>query len=97
MKDFSTKIFAELMKVPAGRLTTYGRLAEQAGYPQAARAVGNTLNKNEHPVVVPCHRVVRSDGSVGGYAFGVEKKIELLRAEGIEIEDGKVLDLKRYL
>ncbi len=79
-------------------MTTYGIIAtELHGSVRAARAVGQALANNPMPVVIPCHRVVRSDGSVGGYCHGINKKIELLIAEGIEIEHGRVKNLEKVL
>lgn len=75
-------------KIPRGRVTTYSALARALGRPGAARAVGNALNKNPHLGAVPCHRVVRSDGRVGGYARGAKKKAALLRAEGVIMRGG---------
>lgn len=85
----------ELLKlIPKGKVTTYAAIA-QALNSKAYRAVGQAMNKNPHPVVVPCHRVVASTGALHGYAYGLEKKQELLESEGIEIKDGRI-DLKRF-
>ena len=85
-------------QIPKGKLMTYGEIArELTGSVRAARAVGQAVAKNQYPVVVPCHRVVRSDGDVGGYSLGVEKKIRLLSAEGVEIREGKVVNLRETL
>lgn len=81
--------------MPEGKVTTYGALAAAIGRPGAARAVGNALHANPDPVTVPCHRVVRSDGALGGYAWGGRRKAALLAAEGVAIERGKV-DLVRF-
>lgn len=70
-------------------MATYGQIARTLGKPRAARAVGNALNKNIFSDV-PCHRVVRADGSVGGYVWGTGEKINALRREGIYIENGRV-------
>ncbi len=79
-------------------MATYGIIAtELKGSVRAARAVGRALAVNPMPVVIPCHRVVCSDGRVGGYSKGIARKIELLTAEGIEIEDGKVKNLEKVL
>lgn len=96
-ESFTGKIYAVLKQIPRGKVMTYQGLSKKAGFPRAARAAGNALHKNEHPIVVPCHRVVRSDGAIGGYALGTPKKIELLKAEGIEIRSGKIVDLSSYL
>jgi methylated-DNA-[protein]-cysteine S-methyltransferase len=70
-------------KVPFGRTTTYGELAGKIGHPKAARAVGNALGSNPIPIVVPCHRVLRTGGALGGYAGGLARKKQLLRLEGV--------------
>jgi len=85
-------------QIPKGKLMTYGEIArELTGSVRAARAVGQAVAKNPYPVVVPCHRVVRSDGGIGGYGSGVEKKIKLLSEEGVEIKGRKVLNLEQRL
>ncbi|HUG96330.1 MAG TPA: MGMT family protein [Nitrososphaera sp.] len=76
-------VYEILARIPEGRVTTYGDIARALGHPTASRAVGRILNKNPNPVVVPCHRVVMSDGNIGGYAFGKAKKKELLKKEGV--------------
>ncbi|VVB61677.1 Methylated-DNA--protein-cysteine methyltransferase [uncultured archaeon] len=92
---FSSRVLELIKKIPKGRLSTYGDIAKALGNPKAARAAGNALNKNPHPVTVPCHRVVRSDGAVGGYAFGQKEKTRLLESEGIRIICGKVADFDK--
>jgi methylated-DNA-[protein]-cysteine S-methyltransferase len=79
---FQQLVLAELRRVPYGSTATYGGLAKRIGKPQAARAVGGALNKNPVPIVVPCHRVVGSTGSLVGYAGGLERKRQLLALEG---------------
>ena len=76
-------------------MTTYGDIARALNC-KAYQAVGTAMNKNPHPIVVPCHRVISADGGIGGYAYGAEKKIELLESEGVEIRNSKI-DLKRFL
>ncbi len=85
-------VYALSKQIPKGKVTTYKALAEAAGNPKAARAVGRILNKNKNLIIIPCHRVIRSDRSVGGYAAGIEKKIKLLRKEGVEIKNEKVAE-----
>jgi methylated-DNA-[protein]-cysteine S-methyltransferase len=87
----------KIKEITRGRVSTYAAIALSLGRPKATRAVGNALNKNPDAPVVPCHRVVCSDGRIGGYALGVEKKIELLKSEGIEIVNGRVKDFKEKL
>lgn len=76
-------IYDLLLKIPAGRVTTYGDLAKAVGNPSASRVIGRILGENPNPIRVPCHRVVMSDGQVGGYAYGTSKKKQLLEDEGI--------------
>ena len=77
--------------VPRDYVTTYGRLARQVGASRASRAAGRALATNPFPIVIPCHRAVRSDGSLGGYQGGVEMKARLLEMEGVQVERGRVL------
>ena len=88
------KIYKKLLKVPEGKITTYGELAKAVGLINGQRAVGKIMNKNPYPGIIPCHRVVKADGKVGGYAYGEEIKINMLEKEGIKIKDGKILDLE---
>lgn len=94
-KSFQVLVFAKTKLIPRGKVSTYKLLTKAIGRPRAARAVGNALNKNRDPKV-PCHRVVRSDGAVGGFRRGVAAKIKILRKEGIKIINGKV-SLEKYL
>ena len=80
--DFQQHVLRELARVPFGQVTTYGALAAKIGKPRAARAVGGALNRNPVPIVLPCHRVVGSTGSLVGYAGGLDRKEALLRLEG---------------
>ncbi len=91
------KILALVAKIPPGRLMTYASLAKAAGMPKAIRYMGTILGSNELLVTIPCHRVVRSDGTLGGYAGGIKKKIGLLRAENIEVINNRVVSLPSYL
>jgi methylated-DNA-[protein]-cysteine S-methyltransferase len=81
-KDFGRTVLEELGRVPFGEVTTYGALAAKVGKPRAARAVGTIMNRNPIPIVLPCHRVVGANGSLVGYAGGLERKQALLRLEG---------------
>ena len=81
-RDFGRTVLEELGRVPFGEVTTYGALAVKAGKPRAARAVGTIMNRNPVPIVLPCHRVVGANGSLVGYAGGLERKETLLRLEG---------------
>lgn len=95
-KNFSQRCYKLLCQVPKGQVTTYKDLALKLNS-KAYRAVGNAMNRNPDAPKVPCHRVIKSNGEVGGYAHGTEKKIKILRKEGIEIKDGRVVNLKRFL
>lgn len=86
------KIYKKLLEVPEGKITTYGELAKAVGLKNGQRAVGRIMNKNPYPVIIPCHRVVKSDGKVGGYGYGQDVKINMLTKEGIKIKDDKILD-----
>ena len=88
--SFNQKVWALTARVPAGRVTTYGRIAEALGT-KAYRAVGNALNRNPYAPAVPCHRVVGSNGSLTGFAGGIEKKRQLLAREGVRLRDGRVV------
>jgi methylated-DNA-[protein]-cysteine S-methyltransferase len=79
----ASDVYDILLRIPAGKITTYGDIAKALDHPSASRAIGRILNKNPNPVVVPCHRVVMSDGRIGGYAFGRARKKELLAKEGL--------------
>ena len=87
-------IYKLLIKIPAGKASTYGDLAKVLGNPSASREVGRILGKNPNPIVVPCHRVVMSDGRLGGYAYGSTRKRELLEKEGISFTDEIISDFK---
>ena len=82
-------MYSAVKNIPKGRVATYGEIARAAGVPGAARAVGNALNKNIF-ADVPCHRVVRSDGTIGGYAWGTAEKIKVLMSEGVDINNGYI-------
>lgn len=96
--DSPTKrIYEAVRKIPAGKVATYGQVARLAGNPRMSRAVGNALHKNPEPGVIPCHRVVDSQGRLAGaFAFGGKNvQAELLAAEGVTVVDGRV-DLTKY-
>lgn len=80
---FQKCVWLELLKIPKGKIVSYAELARRIGKPRAVRAVGSAVGKNPFAPAVPCHRVVRSDGSLGGYSGpgGVRRKAELLKIE----------------
>ena len=96
MAKFQASVLELVSKVPRGKVTTYKELARALGKPRAWRAVANALARNPYPIKIPCHRVVRSDGKIGGYKLGTKQKAKLLAAENIEIQNGKIL-LSKYL
>ncbi|MEP7162432.1 MAG: MGMT family protein [Candidatus Moraniibacteriota bacterium] len=93
MLSFAERVYRVVAKIPKGSVMTYGGVAKRAGFPGAARAVGTVMKENPDPKRVPCHRVVRSDGRVGEYAFGGKtKKIARLKAEGVSVTaTGRIL------
>ncbi len=82
LTPFQRKVLKIVKTIPSGEVRTYKWVAERMGSPEAARAVGQVLRKNPYPEVIPCHRVIRSDGRLGGYAKGIQKKRRLLKEEG---------------
>ncbi len=84
---FQKKVWTALCKIPAGKTLTYAELARKIGKPKAVRAVGNAVGKNPFAPAVPCHRIVRSDGTLGGYSGkgGIKTKIKLLKREGVTL------------
>jgi len=82
--EFQRRALTMLRRVPPGAVVTYQGLAAATGAANAQRAIGNTMASNPIPIFVPCHRVIRSDGSLGNYGGGIERKILLLRNEGFE-------------
>ena len=86
---FNQKVWALTSRIPAGKVTTYGHIAK-ALKTKAYRAVGNAMNRNPYAPKVPCHRVVGSNGSLTGYAYGLDKKRAILKSEGVEIKGDKV-------
>lgn len=87
--SFQKRVWSELIKIPYGRVKSYGKIAEELGNPRAARAVGVANNRNPVPILVPCHRVVGRDGSLVGYGGGLEIKKFLLELEGVKISGGR--------
>jgi methylated-DNA-[protein]-cysteine S-methyltransferase len=90
-------VYKKLLKVPKGKITTYGELAKAVGLKNGQRAIGRIMNKNPFPVIIPCHRVVNSNGKIGGYAYGQDVKNKMLTKEGIEIQNGKILDFEKRI
>ena len=95
-KNFNNRCYEVLSLIPKGKISTYAEIAKALNS-KAYRAVGNAMAKNPNPISTPCHRVIKSNGVVGGYALGTNKKTDLLRKEGINIKDGKVMNFKNII
>ena len=95
--EFTEYFYLLVKQIPKGKVSTYGALAKALGDIRASRAVGRMLNENPYWPVVPCHRVVMSDGSIGGFGTGVNRKIKLLEKEGVIVEEGNILDFDDVL
>ncbi len=93
---FSEKVYELTKQIPKGKVSTYGCIAKALNT-KAFRAVGNALNKNPYAPIVPCHRVVKSSGELGGFATGINKKIKILESEGITIKDNKIVGFEKVL
>lgn len=87
---FNERVWSLTKKIPKGKVTTYKELAAALGRKGASRAVGNALNKNPYWPEVPCHRVIKSDGFIGGFSRGKIEKIKLLEKEGVKVKNAKV-------
>ncbi len=83
LHGFRRKVLEQTARIPYGRVSTYAEVAAAAGSPRGMRAAGNALGSNPVPIVVPCHRVLRSGGGLGGYTGGVDRKVTLLTLEGV--------------
>jgi methylated-DNA-[protein]-cysteine S-methyltransferase len=88
-------VYDLLLQIPEGKASSYGDLAKALGNPSASRLIGQILGRNPNPIKVPCHRVVKSDGRLGGYKYGINRKRELLEKEGITFSNGTtIMDFK---
>lgn len=83
---FQQKVLRLKFQIPRGKVSTYGRLAGRLGHPRAARAVGTALARNPFPIIIPCHRAIRSDGTLGGFGGGLKMKKALLEMEGVPFD-----------
>lgn len=92
---FQQQVYNLTAQIPKGKVATYHGIARALKNSNASRAVGNALNKNPYAPKVPCHRVIKSDGQIGGFASGTRRKEIMLKKEGLKIISGKI-DLKRY-
>jgi O-6-methylguanine DNA methyltransferase len=91
LSDFEQAVLRKALDIPRGELRPYAWIAREIGRPKAVRAVGSALGRNPVPVLIPCHRVVRSDGTVGNYAFGTRMKRQLLEAEQVDLAETELL------
>ena len=84
--NFQIQVWSEISKIPFGKTKTYKEIAVSIGKPNSARAVANACGKNPYPIDIPCHRVIRSDGNIGGYSGdgGIKKKMQLLKSENFK-------------
>jgi len=89
MTSFQGKVYEIVRKIPKGKVLSYSEVAKLTGHHRAWRAVGNSLNQNRN-LKIPCHRVIKSNGRVGGYRYGIKKKTTLLKKEGLIIDNGKI-------
>jgi len=94
--NITEKIYKKLLQVPPGKITTYGELSRAIGFENGQRVIGQIMKKNPFPVIIPCHRVVRSDGKIGGYAFGMDIKKSMLVKEGICIKNNKIEKFENF-
>jgi methylated-DNA-[protein]-cysteine S-methyltransferase len=95
--EFQQRVLLAEYAIPRGQVSTYGRIAAHVGVPRGARAVGNALAHNPFPLIIPCHRAIRSDGTLAGYQGGLEMKRRLLELEGVQVsEGGRVVDPRIY-
>ena len=95
--SFADLVYEKTSLIPRGRVVTYGQIAKAIGRPGASRAVGNALNCNPYAPVVPCHRVVKTDGKIGGFVSGSKVKAGLLRRDGVNVRDGKIVDFEKKI
>jgi methylated-DNA-[protein]-cysteine S-methyltransferase len=96
VSQFAQDCYNLLKKIPKGRVTTYKIIAEKLGK-KSYRAVGQAVGANPNIPSTPCHRVIKSDGGLGGYALGIEKKIAILEKEGVEVTDGKIVNFEKII
>ncbi|MCX6710157.1 MAG: MGMT family protein [Candidatus Woesearchaeota archaeon] len=94
--SFESRVYSLAKRIPKGMVSTYGEIARKMRT-GAYQAVGNALHNNPTPIIVPCHRVVKSDGSLGGFAGGKKRKILLLKKEGVKVRKGMIADFERIL
>ena len=94
--NFNRQCYELLSQIPKGKISTYKQIAKILNT-KAYRAVGNAMANNPKPIIVPCHRIIKSNGLISGYALGTKKKISLLENEGIIIKEGRIVDIERHI
>lgn len=95
---FQQRVYEICSQIPSGKVSTYKEIGKALGLTgHGYRAIGGALNKNPFAPTVPCHRVVASDGSLGGFAYGCQKKIEMLADEGVKVQNNKIVDFLKRL
>ena len=97
MTSFQSECYEALKTVPPGKVISYAGLAKMIGRPNAHRAVGSAMNKNPFAPKVPCHRVVKSNGEIGGFADDINVKIKRLHEEGVDVLNNKIVNFKSIL
>ena len=95
LSSFEKRVYRMVSSIPVGEVRSYKWVAQRIGSPRAQRAVGGALNKNPYPVVIPCHRVIKSDGSIGSYSGGAALKRKLLEREGIDCKAGRCYNRRK--
>lgn len=85
---FSVKVLLKVKRIPYGEVRSYKDIAKDTGHPLSQRAVGWALKKNPLPIIIPCHRVIKKNGELGGFSFGIDVKKRLLQLEGIKLKEG---------
>ena len=93
--NFKEKVLNLCKKIPLGKISTYGIIAKKLK--TSPRAVGQALKRNTRPIIIPCHRVVKSDGSLGGYSRGQKEKIKILKKEGVIINKKKIEEFQKII
>lgn len=98
MEKFFERVYEVVKHIPKGKVATYGDIARAIGAPRCSRQVGWALHVNPQQGIIPCHRVIFSDGRLSyGFAFGgIESQRELLESEGVEVNENNIVDLKKY-
>ena len=93
--NIEEKIYKKLLTVPHGKITTYNELSKSIGLENGQRLVGQIMKKNPLPAIIPCHRVIKSNGDIGGYLFGIDIKKNMLTKEGICIKNDKIENFEK--